>query len=81
MRIFRIFRRRCDGRHHRWSRWKIPGRSALSAREWVMVRTCRCSAVQRYKPRTGEASIWTQDGVDSGLLDRGMTREILEGLQ
>lgn len=46
-----------------------------------MVRTCRCSAVQRYKPRTGEASIWTQDGVDSGLLDRGMTREILEGLQ
>lgn len=71
-------RRRCDGKNHRWTRWKRylwhnPNHASQT-------RTCPCGAIQRHVPQTGETTIWTPDGVESGLLDRGMTRSAYEEL-
>lgn len=72
-------RRRCDGRQHQWSGWTEHGK--YSTDQWtVWSRSCKCGAIQRYRPHTGEVTIWSPDGLDSGLLDRGMTRRIFEEL-
>lgn len=74
-----MFRRKCDGRHHRWSHWRCHNSYAAS-QDKILHRSCKCGAIQRFHPHTGDVYIWQPDGVDSGLLDRGVTRQILEGL-
>lgn len=71
-------RRKCDGRHHRWGRWVIHDRFDPPRTVWT--RDCKCGSVQRYKPSTGATTIWSPDGIDSGLLDRGTARKIFEEL-
>lgn len=62
---------------HQWSGWDwefVKGQKVDS-------RSCRCGAVQRHNYATGEVTIWMPDGVDSGLLDKGLTRKIYEELE
>lgn len=70
------FKWKCDGKHHRWSSWDYAYVNAYR----VYYRSCKCGAIQRHNTRTGEVTIWSPDGVDSGLLDKGITRRIYEDL-
>lgn len=72
------FRRRCDGRNHRWSRWKWHNRYV--DRVAIKSRSCRCGSIQQFVPSTGVVTIWSPGGLDSGLLDRGVTRMLYEEL-
>lgn len=64
------------GRPHRWMMWT----SEVAGGVKFYIRSCRCGAIQRHNVATGETTIWLPDGVDSGLLDKGITRQIYEKL-
>lgn len=70
--------RGCDGKHHRWSHWHVHNK--YDEQRTVHSRSCRCGSIQRYKPSTGEVTIWSPDGIESGLLDRGLVRRTYEEL-
>jgi hypothetical protein len=74
-----MFRRKCDGKNHKWSRWETHNRYGFEE-NIIKHRSCKCGAIQRFRPHTGEATIWSPDGVESGLLDSGIKRKIYEDL-
>lgn len=59
---------------HKWTSW--DGRHYHDIR----MRSCKCSAIQRFVKSTGEVTIWIPDGLDSGLLDNGLARKAYEEL-
>lgn len=61
---------------HRWSQWVYDNVKG----HFVYHRSCGCGALQRHDKHTGETTLWTPDGLSSGLLDRGLTRQVYEEL-
>jgi hypothetical protein len=71
----KMFKRKVH--QHRWSEWSW---NIISGGQKLNHRSCKCGAIQRHNEHTGEITIWIPDGVDSGLLDRGIIRKIYEEL-
>lgn len=61
---------------HRWKGWS---EDVVKSKK-IYTRSCKCGAIQRHNVSTGETTIWLPDGIDSGLLDKGLTRQIYEEL-
>jgi len=65
---------------HKWSRWLVDFVIMNLTIHKIRYRDCKCGALQRHDITTGEITIWESDGVNSGLLDRGITRQTYEEL-
>lgn len=65
---------------HRWGPWTYCHIHGATGSQQICDRSCRCGAIQRYNRQTGEVTIWSPDGMNSGLLDRGLTRQVFEDL-